>query len=177
MSALPVSKAMPTDEALVSEVIARVARERGIVLTPEDPLITAVLLNNAILEHYLERAAAPIRDAIAKAVKKAEKDLSAQTQAQVSYIEQTMFQDREHFVAEQKAMIDAFDKRLLAHEAALKNLFTQGINKAGEELGKEIEKTARHWGEEKKGLTLFAGATAGSLLFFICTVGLIVLLR
>jgi hypothetical protein len=142
LSALPAFAPMPTDEALVTEVIARLAREHGIVLTPEDPLITAVLLNKAILQQYLHDTVQPLRQAFAGAVRQARQELTEHTQAQIAYVDEVMLKDRKKFMQAQKAALEELGEQLKIRESWLTDLMAEILKKGRAQLTAEVEQAA-----------------------------------
>ncbi len=131
------------NDAFLDEMIAEAAKTQGVVVKRDDPIMAAVLLNKAILERYLHQAIAPIQEAIAGAVTRAKKEVSAHAQDQASYVEQTMLKDREKFVTEQKAALDALDERLLDRDAGIVKVMTDILEKARANFSEEMTQTVK----------------------------------
>ena len=154
---------MTGDGDLVEKILATLACEKGVAIARDDPLIEVVLLNQALLEHYLARAVAPIKEAIAGAVTQAKKEMGEDAQAQVRYIEEVGLKDRERFVAEQKAALDGLDKRLEDRDVSLVKLMTGILEKARKQLGNQSTHVPPKWtGIASMILGIAIGAT-GSL--------------
>ena len=134
---------MSVDDELLSEIIARVAQEKGAALTRDDPLLDVVFINKAILEHYLARALPPITEAIAGALTQAKNVVSEHAREQAAYLEQTMLRDREKFVAEQKASLEALDTRLLNRDAAVAKIMTNILEKSRVTFADEMKQAVK----------------------------------
>ncbi|MGB5831167.1 MAG: hypothetical protein WBG92_04160 [Thiohalocapsa sp.] len=135
-------------------MIAEAAKTQGVVVKRDDPLMAAVLLNKAILQRYLNHAIGPIQQAIAEAATRAQQAIAeAVTQArnvvsehareQAAYVDQVMFKDREQFVAEQKASLEALDGRLLNREAAVAKIMTDILEQSRVTFADEMKKAVK----------------------------------
>ena len=131
------------DDAFLDEMIAEAAKTQGVVVKRDDPLMAAVLLNKAILEHYLARAVAPVTEAIAEAVTQAKNVVSEHAREQAAYVDQVMFKDREKFVAEQKAALEELDGRLLNREAAVAKIMTNILEQSRVTFADEMKKAVK----------------------------------
>ena len=174
------------DDAFLDEMIAEAAKTQGVVVKRDDPLMAAVLLNKAILERYLHQAVGPIQQAIAEAATRAQQtiadastqaqqDIRAHAREQALYIDGVMLKDREKFVTEQKAALEALDERLLNRDAALVKLMTDIMEKARATLAAEVAATReKGWMrrlEKQKDRAGFGPLETGIAIGIVTTVG------
>ncbi len=170
---------MSTDQDLLDEIVAEVVRVDGVVVKRNDPIMATVLLNKAILQRYM----AQMEQAFAKAVKRAQQDLTVHAQEQANYVDQVMFKDREKFVTEQKASLDALDSRLRIRDAAVAKIMTDILEQASERFAAEVAVAAnkpkepqRQDNKEKKraalgalalGIAVGAAGTMGTIIILL----------
>ena len=78
----------------------------------------------------LQAMADPIAEAIAEALTRAKKEVSEHARDQATYVEQTMLRDREKFVTEQKAALQALDTSLRKRDAGIVKIMADILEKA-----------------------------------------------
>ena len=131
---------MSEPDDLVGEIIAQVAREHGVALSRDDPILATVLLNQAILRRVLDQAVGPAVSAIAEATRDAVAHLREHAEAQAQWIEQVTLQDRSGLLEQQKALLEGWQadmQRIVTGQQAGLERVVQGVVK---QLGVEIQK-------------------------------------
>ena len=131
---------MTEHDDLVGEIIAQVAREHGVALSRDDPILATVLLNQAILRRVLDQAVGPAVTAIEGATHDAVTHLQEHAEAQTQWIEQITLQDRSNLLEQQKALLEGWQadmERIIAGQNAGLERVVQGVVK---QLGSEIQK-------------------------------------
>jgi hypothetical protein len=162
---------------LVEEIIARVAQEKGVALVRDDPLLEVVLLNQAIVERYMDEALQTIKQGmagtLAATMRQARKDLSEQTQAQIAYVDEVMFQDREKFMEAQKEALEALRKQIKVRENWLTSLSAEIIKKVQAHANEEGERAAQKARviRKKRQHGMLFGMFLGMLLTFVGVIG------
>jgi len=116
---------------LIGDIIAEVARDHGVAISRDDPVVAVVLLNQAVLRRYLEETVAPAAAAIREATDAAVTHIEQLAQAQATWLEQVSLKDRASFLEAQKALHDAWKADMEA--------LVEGQNTA---LQRVVERTA-----------------------------------
>ena len=127
----------PSSATLIEDIIAELARKKGVALSRDDPLLEVVLLNQAIVKRYLHEAVEPITGAISNATTDARKALEAHTRADIAYIEDVLLKDREKFLQKQEEILEKLDQRLQKRDAAVMEMFAAVLEKVRERILKE----------------------------------------
>jgi len=122
---------------LIEDIIAELAREKGVALARDDPLLEVVLLNQAIVKRYMDEAVEPITQAITTALKDARTALQEHTTAEIAYIEETLLKDREQFLKKQEAILEKMDQRLQKRDTAVMEMFAAVLEKVRERILQE----------------------------------------
>ena len=131
---------MTEPDDLLGEIIAQVAREHGVALSRDDPILATVFLNQAILRRVLDQAVGPAVQAIAEATRDAVAHLREHAEAQAQWIEQVTLQDRSLLLEQQKALLEGWQadmERIVAGQNAGLEQIVQGVVKR---LGSEVQK-------------------------------------
>ena len=131
---------MTEPDDLVGEIIAQVAREHGVALSRDDPILATVFLNQAILRRVLDQAIGPAVQAIADATRDAVAHLREHAEAQAQWIEQVTLTDRSNLLEQQKALLEGWRtemERIVAGQNAGLERVIQGVVK---QLGSEVRK-------------------------------------
>jgi len=131
---------MTEPDDLVGEIIAQVAREHGVALSRDDPILATVLLNQAILRRVLDQAVGPAVSAIAEATRDAVAHLREHAEAQAQWIEQVTLQDRSGLLEQQKALLERWQadmQRIVTGQKTGLERVVQGVVK---QLGAEVQK-------------------------------------
>lgn len=102
------TRADPGQDDLIGDIIAEVAREHGVAISRDDPVIAVVLLNQVVLRRYLEETVAPAAAAIREATDTAVTHIEQLAEAQASWLEQVSLKDRASFLEEQRALHNAW---------------------------------------------------------------------
>lgn len=116
---------------LIGDMIAEVARDHGVAISRDDPVVAVVLLNQVVLRRYLEETVAPATAAIREATDAAVAHIEQLAEAQATWLEQVSLKDRASFLDEQKALHDAWEADMEA--------LIEGQNTA---LQRVVERTA-----------------------------------
>ena len=135
---------MTEPDDLLGEIIAQVAREHGVALSRDDPILATVFLNQAILRRVLDQAIGPAVQAIAEATRDAVTHLQEHAEAQAQWIEQITLQDRSNLLEQQKALLEGWQadmERIIAGQNAGLERVVQGVVK---QLGVEIQNGGTH---------------------------------
>jgi AcrR family transcriptional regulator len=93
---------------LIGDIIAEVARDHGVAISRDDPVVAVVLLNQVVLRRYLEETVAPAAAAIREATDAAVTHIEQLAEAQATWLEQVSLKDRASFLEAQKALHDAW---------------------------------------------------------------------
>jgi hypothetical protein len=93
---------------LIGDIIAEVARDHGVAISRDDPVVAVVLLNQVVLRRYLEETVAPAAAAIREATDTAVTRIEQLADAQATWLEQVSLKDRASFLDEQKALHDVW---------------------------------------------------------------------
>ena len=130
----------------------------------------------------LQTMADPIVETITEALTRAKKEVSEHAREQTTYVEQTMLRDRETFVTEQKAALQALDTSLRKRDAGIVKIMADILQKAradfAGELTQAIDKNASHRRKKEKNRAALAGLALGLVVGVAGTMGtLIILLR
>jgi len=130
----------------------------------------------------LQTMADPIVETITEALTRAKKEVSEHAREQTTYVEQTMLRDRETFVTEQKAALQALDTSLRKRDAGIVKIMADILQKAradfAGELTQAIDKNAAHRRKKEKNRAALAGLALGLVVGVAGTMGtLIILLR
>jgi hypothetical protein len=92
-------------EDLVGEVIGQLARDHGIAVARDDPLIATIFLNQAVGQRLLADAAAPALALMEEARQEGAAHLEQLARAQADWLEQVSLKDRAALLEEQKALL------------------------------------------------------------------------
>ena len=130
----------------------------------------------------LQTMADPIVETITEALTRAKKEVSEHAREQTTYVEQTMLRDRETFVTEQKAALQALDTSLRKRDAGIVKIMADIVEKSratfADELTQAIDKNASHRRKKEKNRAALAGLALGLVVGVAGTMGtLIILLR
>jgi hypothetical protein len=121
----------PGQDDLIGDIIAEVARDHGVAISRDDPVVAVVLLNQVVLRRYLEETVAPAAAAIREATDSAVTHIEQLAEAQATWLEQVSLKDRASFLDEQKALHDAWKADMEAliegQNAALQRVVAQTI--------------------------------------------------
>jgi len=131
---------MTEPDDLLGEIIAQVAREHGVALSRDDPILATVFLNQAILRRVLDQAVGPAVQAIAEATRDAVTHLREHAEAQAEWIEQVTLQDRSGLLEQQKALLEGWQadmQRIVTAQKAGLERVVQGVVK---QLGAAVQK-------------------------------------
>ena len=99
--------------------------------------------NKAILQHYLHGALEPIRHGIADTMTQARQEMGEHTRAQMAYVDDRMLRDREKFVTEQKAALQALDTSLRKRDAGIVKIMADILEKARATFAEEMKKAVK----------------------------------
>ena len=130
----------------------------------------------------LQTMADPIVETITEALTRAKKEVSEHAREQTTYVEQTMLRDREKFVTEQKAALQALDTSLRKRDAGIVKIMADILEKAradfAGELTQAIDKNAAHRRKKEKNRAALGGLALGLVVGIMGTMAtLIILLR
>ena len=102
----------------------------------------------------LQTMADPIVETITEALTRAKKEVSEHAREQTTYVEQTMLRDRETFVTEQKAALQALNTSLRKRDEGIVKIMADILEKArtdfAGELTQAIDKNAAHRRKKEK---------------------------
>jgi len=165
---------------LIGDLIAEVARSRGVAISRDDPVLAVVLLNQIVLRRYLEETVVPAADAIRDATNEAVGQIEQFAEAQATWLEQVSLKDRASFLEEQKALHDAWKadvdalikgqnttlRQVVVHTAAALRAQGPGMEARSTAAGSPQRLTApappEHvisWGWLSAGMLMGSGAT------------------
>ncbi len=130
----------------------------------------------------LQTMADPIVEAMSEALTRAKKELSEHAREQANYVDQVMFKDREKFVAEQKASLEALDSRLRIRDAAVAKIMADILEKSratfADEMTQAIKKHTNQRPKKEKNRAALGALALGIVVGAAGTMGgLIILLR
>jgi uncharacterized protein (DUF1778 family) len=121
----------PSGDDLIGDMIAEVARARGMAICREDPIVAVVLLNQVVLRRYLEETVAPAAAAIRKATRDTIDQIEKVAEAQGHWLDQVSLKDRASFLEDQKALHEAWKADMQAliegQNAALQQVVVQTV--------------------------------------------------
>lgn len=96
------------DDDLIGDIIGQVAQTLNIAISPKDPIIAVVLLNQLVLRRYLEQTVTPAVAALSAAADEAVGRLEKFADAQVTYVEGATFKDRAELLKAEQALHEAW---------------------------------------------------------------------
>ncbi len=129
---------MTEKDDLVGEIIGQVAREQGIAISRDDPIIATVFLNQAMQQRALAQASAPAVTAIESATQNAVTHIEQLAEAQAQWLEQVSLKDRSTLIEEQKALLQAWkgeiEQIVAGQNAALERVIQAVVKQLGNEI-------------------------------------------
>ena len=131
-----VTEAVTDTEDLIGDIIAEVARDRGVAIARDDPIRAVVWLNQVVLRRYLEQTVVPAVAALRAATDEAVAAVEQAGAGQRMALERVVLEDRSALLEAQQARHVAWTaevQRLIdGQNAALQQVVAQTVTRLRE---------------------------------------------